>query len=151
MAAAITRGTVRVTDCVPQHLAALTGLLSRAGVPLTIQRAEVATTPWERLAGTDVLTSPYPGFATDLQAQYMALATQASGASVIIENIFENRFMHAGELRRMGASITLDGHAAIVRGSTALSGAPLMATDLRASASLILAALVATGTSVVDR
>ncbi len=151
MAGAITRGTVRVTACVPEHLATLTDRLSRAGVPITIDGDTMQVSGWERLTARDVTTSPFPGFATDLQAQYMALMTQATGASIITENIFENRFMHAGELRRMGADITLDGHAAIVRGPTPLSGAPLMATDLRASASLILAALVADDVSVVNR
>jgi len=151
MAGAITRGRVRVECCRPEHLAALTDHLSRAGVPIELSGDTIDVSPWERLVGRDITTSPYPGFATDLQAQYMALMTQAAGASIITENIFENRFMHAGELRRMGADITLDGHAAIVRGATPLSGAPLMATDLRASASLILAALVAEGVSVVNR
>ena len=151
IAGAITRGRVRVEGCIPEHLQGLTEALERAGVPVRVGGDFVETAPWERLKGTDVATAPYPGFATDLQAQYMALMTQATGASIITENIFENRFMHAGELRRMGADIALDGHAAIVRGPSRLSGAPLMATDLRASASLILAALVADGPSVVNR
>ncbi|MFQ5700482.1 MAG: UDP-N-acetylglucosamine 1-carboxyvinyltransferase [Acidobacteriota bacterium] len=151
IAGAITRGEVQVSNCVPGHLTALIDSLSRSGVPLHVTDDAVTTGAWDRLAGRDMATSPYPGFATDLQAQYMALMTQAHGASIITENIFENRFMHTGELRRMGADITLDGHAAIVRGPTRLSGAPLMATDLRASASLILAALVAQDVSTVNR
>ena len=151
IAGAITRGAVTVSGCVPEHLAALTEVMKRSGVPLAIGDDTIATSPWNRLTGCDITTAPYPGFATDLQAQTMALMTQAHGRSIIAENIFENRFMHTGELRRMGADITLDGHSAIVRGPTALSGAPLMATDLRASASLIIAALVAEGTSVVNR
>ncbi len=151
IAGAITRGSVKVTGFDPQWIRSLTDLLARAGVPITLGHDTVATAPWETLSGRDVSTAPYPGFATDLQAQYMALMTQARGASIITENIFENRFMHTGELRRMGADITLDGHTACVRGPTPLSGAPLMATDLRASASLVLAALVAEGTSVVHR
>ncbi|HET6374076.1 MAG TPA: UDP-N-acetylglucosamine 1-carboxyvinyltransferase [Candidatus Polarisedimenticolia bacterium] len=151
IAGAITRGRVSVTGCVPQHLSSLTDHLARAGVPIKITGTEMSVEPWETLAARDITTSSYPGFATDLQAQYMALMTQATGATVITENIFENRFMHAGELRRMGADITLDGHSAIVRGPTRLSGAQLMATDLRASASLVLAALVAEGTSHVNR
>jgi len=152
IAGAITRGTVAVTNCIPDHLTALTAALVSAGIPISSPSAGAITTaPWDELTGRDQTTAPYPGFATDLQAQYMALMTQASGTSVITENIFENRFMHAGELRRMGADITLEGHTAVVRGPCTLSGAPLMATDLRASASLILAALVADGPSVIDR
>ena len=152
IAGAITRGEVSVSGCVPAHLTALTDLLASAGVPVRRDGdGTLATGRWDELASRDQTTAPYPAFATDLQAQYMALMTQARGTAVITENIFENRFMHAGELRRMGADITLDGAAAIVRGPTRLSGAPLMATDLRASASLILAGLVAEGTSVVDR
>ncbi|MEK7861739.1 MAG: UDP-N-acetylglucosamine 1-carboxyvinyltransferase, partial [Chloroflexota bacterium] len=124
---------------------------SRAGVPLEFGESSIRVRPFERLVSRDAATAPYPGFATDLQAQYMALMTQARGEAIITETIFENRFMHAGELRRMGADITLDGHAAIVRGVTPLSGAPLMATDLRASASLIVAALAASGPSVIHR
>jgi UDP-N-acetylglucosamine 1-carboxyvinyltransferase len=98
-----------------------------------------------------VITREYPGFATDMQAQYMALMTQATGISVITENIFENRFMHASELMRMGANIRIDGSRALVAGKTLLTGATVIASDLRASASLILAALVADGTTVIDR
>src|SRR5207248_4143869 len=103
------------------------------------------------LRAADVVTKEYPGFATDMQAQYMALMTQAAGTSVIIENIFENRFMHASELMRMGADIRIDGSRAIVTGKTHLSGATVIASDLRASASLVLAALVAKGFTVIDR
>jgi UDP-N-acetylglucosamine 1-carboxyvinyltransferase len=151
IAGVITRGSVRVTGCLPAHLTALTEKLAQAGVPVSAEADALQTHPWDDLASRDISTSPYPGFPTDLQAQYMALMTRATGASVIAENIFENRFMHVGELTRMGADITLDGHTAIVRGPTRLSGAPVMATDLRASASLILAGLVAEGTTVVDR
>jgi UDP-N-acetylglucosamine 1-carboxyvinyltransferase len=152
IAGAITRGSVSLSGCIPEHLSAFIDTLVRAGVPLTSRPGQgVTTAPWQDLAGRDVSTAPYPGFPTDLQAQHMALMTQARGTSVLTENIFENRFMHAGELRRMGADITLDGHTAIVRGPTKLSGAPLMATDLRASASLILAALAADGVSVIHR
>jgi UDP-N-acetylglucosamine 1-carboxyvinyltransferase len=98
-----------------------------------------------------VITEEYPGFPTDLQAQYMALATQAEGASVITENIFENRFMHAQEMLRMGANIKIEGRRAVVRGKTPLSGAAVLASDLRASASLVLAALVADGETIIDR
>ncbi|HKY34254.1 MAG TPA: UDP-N-acetylglucosamine 1-carboxyvinyltransferase [Candidatus Polarisedimenticolia bacterium] len=152
MAAAVTRGRVAVTGCVPEHLTSLAEALRRCGIPVSFPGPGVlAVSPWETLCSRDLATAPYPGFPTDLQAQYMALMTQATGTALITENIFENRFMHAGELRRMGASVTLDGRTAIVRGPTRLSGAPLMATDLRASASLILAALAAAGTSLIDR
>jgi UDP-N-acetylglucosamine 1-carboxyvinyltransferase len=104
-----------------------------------------------RLKASDVSTEEFPGFATDLQAQYMALATQAEGTSVITENIFENRFMHALEMVRMGANIKIEGPRATVRGSTPLSGAAVLASDLRASASLVLAALVADGETIIDR
>jgi UDP-N-acetylglucosamine 1-carboxyvinyltransferase len=100
---------------------------------------------------SDMSTEEYPGFPTDMQAQFMALATQAEGTSIIIENIFENRFMHAQELLRMGANVKIDGHRAIVRGQTPLSAAAVLASDLRASASLVLAALVADGETIIDR
>src|SRR5581483_3157655 len=103
------------------------------------------------LKAVDVTTEEYPGFPTDMQAQYMVLATQADGASVVTENIFENRFMHAQELVRMGANIKIEGHRAIVKGKTPLSAAAVLASDLRASASLVLAALVADGETIVDR
>jgi UDP-N-acetylglucosamine 1-carboxyvinyltransferase len=104
-----------------------------------------------KLVAADVRTEEYPGFATDMQAQFMALATQAEGASVITETIFENRFMHASEMIRMGANISIDGRKAIVRGPTPLQGSNVIASDLRASASLVLAALVAQGETFVDR
>ena len=103
------------------------------------------------LKAADIATEEYPGFPTDMQAQYMALATQAEGTSVITENIFENRFMHAQELVRMGANIKIEGRRAVVRGKTPLSGAAVLASDLRASASLVLAALVAEGETIIDR
>jgi UDP-N-acetylglucosamine 1-carboxyvinyltransferase len=100
---------------------------------------------------TDIITEEYPGFPTDMQAQYMALATQAEGTSIITENIFENRFMHVSELMRMGANIKVEGRRAVVRGKTPLSAAAVQASDLRASASLVLAALVCEGESIIDR
>jgi len=103
------------------------------------------------LKAADMITEEYPGFPTDLQAQYMALATQAEGTSIITENIFENRFMHAQEMVRMGANIKIEGSRAVVRGKTPLSGAAVLASDLRASASLVLAALVAEGETIIDR
>jgi UDP-N-acetylglucosamine 1-carboxyvinyltransferase len=103
------------------------------------------------LKAVDVTTEEYPGFPTDMQAQYMALATQADGASTVTENIFENRFMHAQELVRMGANVKIEGRRAVVRGKTRLSGAAIQASDLRASASLVIAALVADGETIIDR
>jgi UDP-N-acetylglucosamine 1-carboxyvinyltransferase len=103
------------------------------------------------LKAVDMVTEEYPGFPTDMQAQYMALMTQAEGSSIIVENIFENRFMHAQELNRMGANIKIEGSRAVVRGKTPLSGAAVLASDLRASASLVLAALVAEGETIIDR
>jgi len=103
------------------------------------------------LRSADIITEEYPGFPTDMQAQYMALATQAEGTSIITENIFENRFMHAQEMLRMGANIKIEGRRAIVRGKSQLSGAAVLASDLRASASLVLAALVADGETIIDR
>jgi UDP-N-acetylglucosamine 1-carboxyvinyltransferase len=103
------------------------------------------------LRAADMNTEEYPGFPTDMQAQYMALATQAEGTSIITENIFENRFMHAQELVRMGANVKIEGRRAVVRGATPLSAAAVLASDLRASASLVLAALVADGETIIDR
>ena len=105
----------------------------------------------KKLLASDITTEEYPGFATDMQAQYMALATQAEGASAITETIFENRYLHASEMIRMGANITVDGRRAIVRGPARLSGANVQASDLRASASLVLAALVAQGETIIER
>ncbi len=105
----------------------------------------------EKLVAADVITEEYPGFATDMQAQYMALATQAEGASVITETIFENRYLHASEMLRMGANISVDGRRAVVRGPSPLTGTTVIASDLRASASLVLAGLVANGETIIDR
>jgi len=152
VAGAITRGAVELADCVPQHLASLIAKLREAGVD--IQQPDdhtlfVCAAPV--LLPADVRTEEYPGFPTDMQAQFMALATQAEGTSVITETIFENRFMHASEMMRMGANISIDGRQAIVRGPATLQGSTVIASDLRASASLVLAALVAQGESYVDR
>jgi UDP-N-acetylglucosamine 1-carboxyvinyltransferase len=153
VAAAITGGDLEVTGCVPEHLGALTVKLTEAGVKVTETGA--ASLRVERSNGAmhpvDMTTEEYPGFATDLQAQYMALMTQADGISIVTETIFENRFMHAQELMRMGANIRLDGRQAIVAGRSHLTGAGVIASDLRASASLVLAALVAKGETVIDR
>jgi len=152
VAGAITKGAVELTHCAPQHLTSLIAKLRETGVD--IQQPDERTLRVcgaRKLVAADVRTEEYPGFATDMQAQFMALATQAEGASVITETIFENRFMHASEMTRMGANIAIDGRKAIVRGPTALQGSNVIASDLRASASLVLAALVAQGESYVDR
>jgi UDP-N-acetylglucosamine 1-carboxyvinyltransferase len=151
MAAAITRGAVRVEGCRPDHLAAVLEKLRDAGVRMETGEGFVQVAPGGELRAGNLMTLPYPGFPTDLQAQFMAVGTQAAGTSLITESIFENRFMHVGELRRMGARIEIDGHLAIVLGGTPLTGAQVMATDLRASASLILAGLVASGETLIDR
>ena len=152
IAGAITRGDVTVTECNPEHVSALVSKLQQAGVEVT---QPDATTLRVRGSGglrsVDITTEEYPGFATDLQAQYMALMTQAEGIAIIVETIFENRFMHAQELARMGANIRLDGKEAIVAGPRDLTGAGVIASDLRASASLVLGALVAHGETVIDR
>jgi len=152
IAGAVTGGDVAVRGCNPEHLAALVSKLQQAGVNVTQPDAStLRVRPTGRLRSVDMTTEEYPGFATDLQAQYMALMTQADGIAVVIENIFENRFMHALELARMGANIRLDGKQAIVAGPRVLTGAGVIASDLRASASLVLAALVARGETVIDR
>ena len=151
-AAAITGGDVRVTGCVPGHVHALLEKLRAAGVEIRETAPDTLHIRGNgRLQSADMSTEEYPGFATDLQAQYMALMTQAEGQAVITETIFENRFMHAQELARMGADIRIEGNRATVTGPTRLSGAGVIASDLRASASLVLAALVARGETVIDR
>jgi UDP-N-acetylglucosamine 1-carboxyvinyltransferase len=152
VAGAITEGAVELTDCAPHHLTSLIGKLRETGVDIHQPDAHTLRVCGARkLGAADVRTEEYPGFATDMQAQFMALATQAEGTSVITETIFENRFMHASEMTRMGANIAIDGRKAIVRGPTALQGSSVIASDLRASASLVLAALVAQGESYIDR
>jgi UDP-N-acetylglucosamine 1-carboxyvinyltransferase len=152
VAGAITAGAVELTSCAPQHLASIIAKLRETGVD--IQQPDDHTLRVcgaHTLRAANVTTEEYPGFATDMQAQFMALATQADGTSVITETIFENRFMHASEMMRMGANITIDGRTAIVRGPNTLQGSTVIASDLRASASLVLAALVAQGESYIDR
>jgi len=151
MAAAITRGDVRVERCRPEHLAAVLEKLRSVGVRMEVGQGTVQVMPDGPLSPGNLVTLPFPGFPTDLQAQYLAMATQAQGNSLITESIFENRFMHVGELRRMGARVDIDGHFAVVHGPTPLTGAQVMATDLRASACLIVAGLVAEGETVIDR
>jgi UDP-N-acetylglucosamine 1-carboxyvinyltransferase len=152
IAGAITGGDLTVTNCDPSHLGAVLNKLEETGVRVEITGDDsVRVRAAERLHAADISTEEYPGFPTDMQAQYMALATQAEGTSQVRENIFENRFMHVQELVRMGANIKVDGSTATVRGPSKLSAAAVMCSDLRASASLVLAALVADGESILDR
>ena len=152
LAAAITAGDLTVTGCIPEHNLALITKLRAAGAEITEVGSHVLRVRSARgLRSADVKTEEYPGFPTDLQAQYMAMMTQAEGIAIITETIFENRFMHAQELARMGANIRLEGNQAIVAGRKELTGAGVIASDLRASASLVLAALVARGETVIDR
>ena len=150
-AAAITGGTVLLRGADLTHLAAVGSVLNDAGVELSAEPGGVRVTRRNGLHGTDAMTEPYPGFPTDMQAQFLVLMSVAQGAAMVTETIFENRFMHVSELTRMGASINVHGASAIVRGVTGLSGAPVMATDLRASASLVIAGLAARGQTVVNR
>jgi len=151
IAGALTGGDVNVAGCDPKHLGALLQKLSETGVKTAHSDDAVRVMGDNPLHAADLNTEEYPGFPTDMQAQYMALATQAEGTSIITENIFENRFMHALELVRMGANIKIEGSRAVVRGKAQLSAAAVLASDLRASASLVLAALVADGESIIDR
>jgi UDP-N-acetylglucosamine 1-carboxyvinyltransferase len=150
-AAAITGGSLRLQGARLDHLGAVTRTLREAGVDVAEEEGGLRVTRSNGLRGADVMTEPFPGFATDMQAQFMALMCVAEGASMITETIFENRFMHVPELSRMGARINFHGASAIVRGVKKLSGAPVMATDLRASVSLILAGLAAEGETIVNR
>jgi UDP-N-acetylglucosamine 1-carboxyvinyltransferase len=152
IAGAITGGDLIVSNCKPVHLGAVIAKLQETGIQVDILGPEaVRVRTSGQLRGADISTEEYPGFPTDMQAQYMALVTQAEGVSQIRENIFENRFMHVQELVRMGANIKVDGSTATVRGPAKLSAAAVMCSDLRASASLVLAALVADGESILDR
>jgi UDP-N-acetylglucosamine 1-carboxyvinyltransferase len=151
IAGAITGGDVNVTCCDPHHLDALLQKLHEVGVKTKHTADSVRVMGDVPCKAADIVTEEYPGFPTDMQAQFMALATQSEGASIITENIFENRFMHAQELVRMGANIKIEGRRAVVRGKTPLSAAAVLASDLRASASLVLAALVADGETIIDR
>ncbi len=152
IAGAITGGDLTVAGCNPAHLGALINKLDEAGAGVESPNHDsVRVYAKDRLRAADISTEEYPGFPTDMQAQYMALATQADGVSVVRENIFENRFMHVQELARMGANIKVEGRAATVSGAARLSAAAVMCSDLRASASLVLAALVADGQSVLER
>jgi UDP-N-acetylglucosamine 1-carboxyvinyltransferase len=152
VAGAITGGDLSVTGCIPEHVSALVSKLQQAGVRVTQpDDTTLRVSPGGQLRSVDMTTEEYPGFATDLQAQYVALMTQAEGIAIVVETIFENRFMHAQELARMGANIRIDGKQAMVAGPRRLTGAGVIASDLRASASLVLGALVAHGETVIDR
>ncbi len=151
IAGAITGGDLNVAGCDPEHLGALLRKLEEAGVKTRPNGESVRVMGDNPLKACDILTEEYPGFPTDMQAQFMALVTQAEGSSIVTENIFENRFMHAQELVRMGANIKIEGRRAVVRGKSPLSAAAVLASDLRASASLVLAALVADGETIIDR
>jgi UDP-N-acetylglucosamine 1-carboxyvinyltransferase len=152
IAGAITAGDLVVANCNPTHLGAVIAKLQECGARVDVLGSDSVRMRGDgRLGPGDISTEEYPGFPTDMQAQYMALATQADGVSQVKENIFENRFMHVQELVRMGAGIKVDGSTATVRGATKLSAAAVMCSDLRASASLVLAALVADGESILDR
>ena len=151
LAAAITQGDVMVSNCEPEHLGALISKMRQAGAEVNEDGDAVRVRCSRRPRSVDMTTEEYPGFATDLQAQFMAWMTVAQGISFVTETIFENRFMHAPELTRMGANIRIEGRQAIVAGEERLTGAQVIASDLRASASLVLAALVAQGESTIHR
>ncbi len=152
LAGAITRGDLTITNCQPAHLGAIIAKLEKAGVSIeAIDATTLRVHGIGKLIAADVTTEEYPAFPTDMQAQYMALATQAEGTSVITETIFENRFLHASEMIRMGADIAIDARRAVVRGPSQLSGTTVQASDLRASAGLVLAALVASSETIIER
>ncbi len=151
IAAAIANGNVEVANCCPEQLTAVLAQLSETGAEITVGFDSFQVRAGDSIFSKDVSTSPYPGFPTDMQAQYMALMTQGDKIAIITETIFEKRFMHALELIRMGADIKVEGRRALVRGGRTLSGAQVLASDLRASASLVLAALVAEGETWIDR
>jgi UDP-N-acetylglucosamine 1-carboxyvinyltransferase len=151
VAAALTQGDVKIKNCEPLHLKAIIHKLEKTGAEVQVFKKSVRVIGKKIINSIDIKTMPYPGFPTDMQAQFMVLMSVANGFSVIAENIFENRFIHVSELCRMGTDITISGNHAMIKGVTELSGAPVMATDLRASASLILAGLAAKGTTVVSR
>jgi UDP-N-acetylglucosamine 1-carboxyvinyltransferase len=151
IAAAATGGDVTVDAAEPAHLAALLDTLRRCGAQIEARPGSIRLTTNGPLRAADITTLPYPAFPTDLQAQFLAMATAAEGVSSITETVFENRFMHVAELRRMGARIEVSGQTARVTGPAVLSGAPVMASDLRASASLIVAGLRAEGETLIHR
>lgn len=147
--AASTRGKIRLTNVIPEHLASIIAKLKEAGATVTTTKNTITTEGKASFKACDIKTMPYPGFPTDLQAQFCAMMTKAKGTSVITETIFENRFMHTGEMKRLGAKITAEGHTAIIEGVNLLTGAEMQSSDLRAGAALVTAALMAEGTSVI--
>jgi UDP-N-acetylglucosamine 1-carboxyvinyltransferase len=151
IAAGLTRGNIKILHCPLQHMEAVVRKLRESGMEIEVEGDRVNVIGNRKVRSVDVKTSPYPGFPTDMQAQFMVLMSLARGLSVISETIFENRFIHVSELRRMGADIRIQGNSALIQGKDHLSGAPVMATDLRASASLILAGLAADGVTEVSR
>ena len=151
VAAGVTRGNIKIAGCEPNHLRAIINKVQQAGITVEQEADGLRIVGTETISSVDVKTLPYPGFPTDMQAQFMVLMCLTNGLSVISETIFENRFIHVSELERMGADITVSGTTAVVKGDGRLTGAPVMATDLRASASLILAGLAAEGTTEVSR
>ena len=151
VAAAITGGDITIMDCEPDHLEAVAHKLKLAGADIDVNEKNMRVKGKDAIESVEIKTLPYPGFPTDMQAQFMALMSVGKGISHISETIFENRFIHVGELKRMGANIRISGSSAIVKGIPELSGAPVMATDLRASASLVLAGLVARGKTEINR
>lgn len=150
IASAITKGNLLLKGCIPSHLDAVITKLRDAGVTITEETEGVRVEVLKELSPLSIKTMPYPGFPTDMQAQFMALMTTVPGISIVVESVFENRFMHVSELCRMGADIKVDGHTALVRGVSSLDGAPVVATDLRASVALILAGLIAKGKTKVS-
>lgn len=152
IAAAISGGHLDIEDCSPEHLEGIIAQLRRTGVGIELMDSQtIAVRAARELVAASIATEVYPGFATDMQAQYMALMTQASGDCAVTETIFENRFMHASELQRLGANVRTQGNTAYLSGPSKLTGARIMASDLRASASLVLAGLVAEGETIIDR
>lgn len=151
VAAALTKGDVTLNHCEPAHLEAVIHKLRLAGADIETGNQTLRVCGPPEIRSVDIKTLPYPGFPTDMQAQFMVLMAVARGLSIISETIFENRFIHVSELRRLGADITISGNSALVKGVSELSGAPVMATDLRASASLVLAGLAARGKTIINR
>ena len=151
VAAAVTEGNLKIKNVIPKIIQTEIGILKKIGSKITIKKDEIHIIGNKKIKSINIRTSPYPGFPTDLQAQIMVLLCKANKKSLIKEDIFENRFMHVGELNRMGAQISINGNKAFVRGNTNFQAAELMATDLRASVSLILAALSAKGKSIINR
>ena len=150
-AGAITRNELTITDVEPKHLGSVLAKLEEMGSTFSINETTITIHPSQNIKAVKIVTQEYPAFPTDMQAQFLALATQADGTSIIEEKLFENRFMHVSELQRMGANISLNGHTATITGKTKLSGTNVMATDLRASSALVIAGLIADGTTSVHR